>query len=328
MIRKKFGSLDGRLLVLVAFPFVAFAILAALTIRSNQIDTRVANEMLSRQRVLRSSSRLVSELQKERGISATFLIGSTDGAKLTGQKTKVDEALAEFKEFFGASAFLTDQQSATNEVLGTLPEIRGKVLDKTITVPDQIQAYSDVTQAVLKLYNFGAEAANASGKGEVGSRIYSLLLLEEAKENSGKLRATVSSTLSKNTPVNQQNFNRIIRFKSSLESNLVSPALYISVKNKELLQVNRKKLHWPIVEEVVQIVLRKADEGSFGEDSNLFFENMTKVLDDIGEVIEKESNHVHDVIGEIDGRATRALRVTSLVLSRGGDLPDRYFFRR
>lgn len=313
-LRGKFSGLDGRLFILSAFPFLAFALLALLTIRYNQTEMHYTKEMFSRQEVLRFTAHLIDDLQKERGLSATFLIGSTELSQLKDQRSKVDTSLNTFKKNLSDSVFSKEQKDSTFKALESIIFLRQQVIEKSISAPEQIQAYSEITQALLKLYSYAAIAANADEKGEIATRVFSLLILEEAKENGGKLRATVSSILSKDSPINQQNFNRMIKFKSSLESNLVSPALYISEESSQLLLENRKKLHWPTVEEVVQLVLRKADEGSFGEDPRSFFNNMTLVLDDIGEVIEKESAFVHHLLENLNQKTTRSLWTTSLIM--------------
>ncbi|QYJ84555.1 methyl-accepting chemotaxis protein [Shewanella mesophila] len=142
------------------------------------------------------NSDLVHELQKERGMSAGFLgsKGRAFGDKLPVQRQQSDQQVNQFKSFVAAhdmpKAFIPYMSNA-NDLLGQLVDIRRRVDQQTIGVPEEVAYYSKLNSALLAIVD------NASQQGDdraIAIESASFAAYLQMKERAGIERAVLSST--------------------------------------------------------------------------------------------------------------------------------------
>ena len=89
-------------------------------------------------------------------------------------------------------------------------------------------------------------------------------------------------------PFDEELFTRLITFKANIDANLDSKAIVLSSTAKTLLEDSRKSEAWAGVNKVFNVVLTKSKDGEFGISGKDFFATITKVIDDMYSVRNKE----------------------------------------
>ncbi|OHC60412.1 MAG: hypothetical protein A2040_14075 [Rhodocyclales bacterium GWA2_65_19] len=158
---------------------------------------RTANEMRDLRVIAEMApglSDLVHAIQKERGVSASF-IGS-EGAELAermpARQAETDQkrdALASALVYFDASRFggtLVSRIAAAREAVDQIETWRGAVAEHRMTVTELTRLYGD---AVTKLIGVVEEILVVSTRADLTRSIYAYLHLLHAKESAGLERA-------------------------------------------------------------------------------------------------------------------------------------------
>ena len=138
--------------------------------------------------------------------------------------------------------------------------------------------------------------ANSKTTRGFGKILTNLIILETAKENAGKLRATVSGILTADKPIDDELFTRLITFKANIDANLDSKAMVLEPVAKSLLDESRKSESWTRVNQGFNTVLSKSKEGNYGINGKDFFATITKTIDDMYLVRNKE---VESAVGNL-----------------------------
>lgn len=142
------------------------------------------------------NSDLVHELQKERGMSAGYLgsKGKAFGDKLPGQRQQSDQQVNHFKSFIAShnmpKAFVPYMTNA-NDMLAQLSDIRRRVDQQTITVPEEVAYYSKLNSVLLSIVDGAAQQGDDRAIA-IESASFSAYL--QMKERAGIERAVLSST--------------------------------------------------------------------------------------------------------------------------------------
>lgn len=142
------------------------------------------------------NSDLVHELQKERGMSAGFIgsKGKTFGDKLPTQRQNSDQQIAQFKSFITSHDVpktLMASMANVSEMLTQLDDIRRRVDQQTISVPEEVAYYTKLNTVLLAIVD------NASQQGdnrEIAIASASFAAYLQMKERAGLERAVLSST--------------------------------------------------------------------------------------------------------------------------------------
>jgi hypothetical protein len=125
------------------------------------------------------------------------------------------------------------------------------------------------------------------------NRLASVGILEEAKENAGRLRVVISDILSRDEALTDNQLAELTRLKSALASSLNAPALTISESTGKLLQNQKASSHWQKVDAIYATIVSQAGTGSYEVNADSFFRTISRVVDDIGKAAAMELNEVH-----------------------------------
>jgi methyl-accepting chemotaxis protein len=125
-----------------------------------------------------------------------------------------------------------------------------------------------------------------------GKILTSLVVLEVAKESAGQLRAFGSGLLALDQPLVQDQLSTVLRLKSEVDANLSSPALSLTPESHEQLRTAPRTAPWKETDRIVHLLLVKASEGKFGVSGSHYFDTITKVIDELGSLIDRENDQV------------------------------------
>ena len=135
-------------------------------------------------------------------------------------------------------------------------------------------------------------------------------ILGEAQESAALLRGTVSSVLSDNKPLAAGEFNKIIKLQSGIKGNLESPVFSISEKGVAMLKDLYQSEVWKTFDGNVDKVLKKAGEGNYGIDAQVFFGQATKVWESIDAIKQLELDVMEKKIEGVVKTANTQIWVT------------------
>jgi methyl-accepting chemotaxis protein len=282
-------TVRNRVLMTVALPLLLILIGGGLVLL-RQIDSVVLARDMTRNAVcFQAASDLIDELQRERGRTAMFLNGRLDADELARQRRAADERLVVYADALAASHLPPEarQQAAPSEL--KISSLRA-IVDKADLEPAAaIQRYSQTIDQVLVLM---MKIANAPTTGGVGKAFTSLLIIETAKENAGILRATLSSILSRDAPIDQEQLVGVMNLMGNIDVNLTSRALALSPESRMSLHEMPQQPHWRQTAQICELVLARSHVGGFGVEPEAFWGVITRKIDDLGTLVAAENSRL------------------------------------
>lgn len=289
-------GLKGKIFSIVAIPFAIFLIVSGMLIRSRYIEYQNAKVVVENLLILDHLSAYVHETQRERGLTAGFLGSNGDGRELRAQRELSDKE--------SASLLTVLNNSFTTSIVGEIKDVRRRVDAREISIPEVIGAYNQVIERLLTKY---PEFAQTSVLEDLASRVRTMSILESAKENSGKLRASLNAILVSNRALDQTQYRTIIDLNAGVATNLRSPALYLSEASRDGLAKAINSQNWSQVQIVFQNVLQNSNTGNFGHNPQEFFRTITVFIDELALLVKEESSFIVKSALEIQDSARNQL---------------------
>lgn len=300
-------KISHKLIALVAVPLLAFLVLGVIYINQNVNESKVVNDMDHNTKLLLTISDLIHELQKERGRTSVFLSGGSQEDMETQRKasdTKIPPVVQSLK----LSTIANREKENTSKSISDIESLRN-IADKKGAVKEVVDTYGKIIAALMATETAIANSKTTRG---FGKALTTLIILETAKENAGKLRATVSGILTADKPIGDELFTRLITFKANIDANLDSKAMVLSSSAKTVLDESRKSDSWVSVDKSFNTVLSKSKEGHFGINAKDFFATITKTIDDMHSVRNNEVDSIVKNLSKIQGEISNALAMVYL----------------
>lgn len=280
-------SIAKKVLLLALLPLLAFFFQSWRFLDTTMTEQSLTLDMHAHFRALNSTSALVHELQKERGISSLYASGGANVTDLQSQRNSTDIALKTFYTDIELSAFQDSLIQVAKEPLTTLESLRSSTDQKSD--PAEIRkSYTGLIRKELKIY---IAAINGKTTRGVGKGWTSLALLEEAKEATGQLRAMMASLAKRNTTITMAELKQLQSLFARIGGNLESPGLALCPKAKEKLKEAESHPLKNETETIFWVLVEHANEGNFGLDGKQVFNTMTQRIDMLNVVLQTESNN-------------------------------------
>jgi methyl-accepting chemotaxis protein len=285
MLQRK--SLKTRIVFLVAPVLFALLVLSAYISNDKYTLNVQAENFLENLKAFSYASHFIHELQKERGISGLYMKDKIKDSDINVQREKTTLAyrkLAATTTFQRKNAFMSVQ-----DWKGSLDKIREVVNAKGNNEVEAIGQYSATITNLILIQSQLAREFNLRGyEGELNS----LLLLENAKENFGKLRARVSALLADNHPLSEETLSLVQKYRTGALVSLDSPALVLSKEGELGIKKIKESDNLRTVEAIIDLLFKKAKEGNYGIAGEIFFQQATRLVDESAKILKQELNHV------------------------------------
>ena len=192
-------SFRKRILLLLALPVLGFL---WLSINSVVQSISTTQEMSTITRLTKLSvvySKLVHELQKERGATAGFIgsEGTKFSEKLVSQRRNTDDKLQQKISYLAENEFTLNEISQLNanisQMLKKLPTIRKQVDNLSISTKDALSFYTNLNAQLLSVATLNADI---SSNAEITKDTVAYYNFLQGKERAGIERAVLSNTFS------------------------------------------------------------------------------------------------------------------------------------
>jgi len=299
----RFG-LKWRLGLIAAIPFLFFAGVSLKNSLQAFSSFQSARESHENILLVEALSQLVHVSQIERGKSALFLNGGLPLSDFEMQGRETDKKIHELESRIKMSGLVQAEQKIFFDKLKRYPVLRNEIGEKKIEASDAIKAYTELVGFLLKKELYVAQVTNLA---EPRSALYSLVVLEEAKESGGKLRAQIAAVLTKNVPISEEKFSTLVNLKGRVDGNLESPALEVSDEGSKRLTEFKNLQEWQEVNLVYKRVLTQADKGQYNFDPKQFFATITTTLNKINEIVQNQARFAVSKVELVQKEAKVAL---------------------
>ncbi len=311
-------TIRHKLWLLLFIPLLTIAFLGGRALLESR---RVASEAATVQQLSTLAvhlSAVVHETQKERGLTAGYL-GSEGKAftrELEGQREQTDRRIGELRNLLASlerAHFPRGFNDALDAGLSGLASIEGKrtaVTAMNLSAADAIAYYTEVNSALLDtIGGMGTVSSNA----ELTIRTAAYVSFLKAKERAGIERAVLSNTFVRDG------------FAAGMFSMFVSLVTAQDMYTREFRLASSpadvafydKTMQAPCVPEVAryrEIATKKATEGGFGQDAQVWFATITAKINLLKEVEDHLSEGLRHRTGEIRSAATARLTYLSMVV--------------
>ncbi|MEA5090593.1 methyl-accepting chemotaxis protein, partial [Solidesulfovibrio sp.] len=309
-------KISSKLILLTAIPLIAFLAISILYTKISIDESDIVAKMSGNTQLFIAISDLVHELQKERGRTSIYLSGGSQD-DMNSQRKLSDNQIKPVIDALKTANLTPQVKEATSQAVSNIEKVRTQA-NQNSPAREVVDAYGKI---IADLMTSETAIANSKTTRGFGKSLTTIIILETAKENAGKLRATVSGILTADKPINEEMFTRLITFKSNIDANLESKALVLGAQAHSLLDETRKSQAWLDTNKGFNTVLVKSKEGSFGISGKDFFSTITQVIDSLNSVRTKEmstiTNNLTTIQNEISSSLTKVYVVigTTLILS-------------
>ncbi|GAB1483502.1 hypothetical protein MASR2M78_23180 [Treponema sp.] len=263
--------------------------------------------------LLRDSSRLINELQKERGLGSLFLSGGASQILLENQFAKTDVAVTDFHSQLEKSDISKKQNDSILSALDSHIKLRKRVLSTDEAASTIRDLYTIQIETISSL---GPYIAQKESKTEFGTRILSYITLEQAKEASGLIRARVSSIAALDRGITLTDASTLLEISARFTVNLDSPNLSLSAGMDTLNALREHPARREAVA-AIRTIFSNFEVGNYGIDGNKFFERMTVFINECASVLGEEADTVLLDAHEAEQRAFGAF-LFALILTLFG----------
>ena len=309
-------KISSKLILLTTIPLIAFLAISILYAKISIDESDTVDKMSGNTQLFIAISDLVHELQKERGRTSIYLSGGSQD-DMNSQRKLSDNQIKPVIDALKTANLTPQVKEATSQAVSNIEKVRTQA-NQNSPAREVVDAYGKI---IADLMTSETAIANSKTTRGFGKSLTTIIILETAKENAGKLRATVSGILTADKPINEEMFTRLITFKSNIDANLESKALVLGAQAHSLLDETRKSQAWLDTNKGFNTVLVKSKEGSFGISGKDFFSTITQVIDSLNSVRTKEmatiTNNLSTIQAEISSSLTKVYVVigTTLTLS-------------
>ena len=308
---------NKKLLLMLIFPVLT---LLYFSISGVVEKSRLANEIGSLQNLSTLTikiSKLVHEIQKERGITAGFLgsKGTEFAAELINQRTETDEKTVELREFlkdFDSNRFGNEFKrnlKAALKLLDMIEKNREALSARNSSLNEAIGYYSNMNTLFLDAI---AYVAKLSSNAEI--TIYSLSYVNFllVKERAGIERAVLSAAFGTDKFLPGM-FNK---FSSLVTEQEVYTKAFLSFATDKQKKFFKNKIAGPTIGEVErmrEIAFTKAGEGNFGVDASYWFKMITAKIDLLKEVEDRLSDDLSLEAERLKNKAQKELILSAFI---------------
>lgn len=301
-------SLRVKLIAPILVSIMIGLFFAGVFVVRNMSDSSMLSKSVKDLEFVKVTSNLIHQIQLERGRSVLFLTKAISKADLEAQWLTTDSALANFKTLLENASLPEEQKMRIAASMESFVELRGRLT--ATSVPSLIRDLYTID--INTFLGIGPAIAAEERGSEFGSPISSIVILEQAKEAAGQLRARVSGIASADKPISLGEASTLLEVTARLTANLDSPAVTLSA-GQETINKLRDSMARRLAEGASRNIFSRYTTGSYDIDGVQFFNQMSAFIDDAAKVILEEAD-TQLVLAKKQAARTRLMFIVSAVL--------------
>ncbi len=301
-------SLRVKLIAPLLFSILIGLFFAGIFVVVNMTESNKLSRSVRHMRLIKATSTLINSLQLERGKSVLYLTGALKKSEVDAQRAQTDKAAEAFGPILAASMIDADQRSRIEAAIESYTDLRARITETTAAT-----LVRDLyTIDIATFLNIGPEVAAMERESGFGSPISTMIILEQAKEAAGMLRARVSNIAIADMPVSLGEASALLEFAARLTANLDSPAVSLTAGPEAVLALRDSSAR-RLAEGAARNIFARYSEGSYDIDGVQFFGTMTEFVESAAKTILDEADAQLSLATKRES-AMRLLFIVSAVL--------------
>ncbi len=279
-----FTTLRGRLLFLFGAVLIGTLYYTANGFLADWRELRQVRQIEAIESTAVAVSNLVHELQKERGLSAGFIgsRGARFSAELGAQRELSDrfrQALQTHVAGLASGILPPGLRQALQDGMGNLDklsETRQRISALQVAGPESFGFYTDAINRLTKMVDI---APTVTDEVNIAKTLMAYAYFINAKEQSGRERATVNGALSANVPLEIPLFQRLQTIITSQDVHLANFRMLTDADSRARLEALLADRPAQETLRIRNLVVAKALEGQFGVEPPHWFATITAKID-------------------------------------------------
>ena len=304
---KKQFSLRQKIIILVAIPAVSFLVRAGQKLNLDWKAYDRADRMTEAVAEIKLINNIISSLQIERSLSLLQVSRQahrdiTEKAKAQRQMT--DQDLQQEKSF----RQLLDQENPEGILRATqeLATIRLRIDRNEANKATILDAYQRIAESLIESIKSHRRTFTA----DIGPLITSIVLIENAKNGAGQLKAVLSSLASTGQSLNDSRLDDLRNIYSEIRQTFSSPALTLSEGGRESLQKIIKSKAWQDFRKTIATLNGSTSFADQNFDPMAIFSVGNELVDSLSELSNRELDQINQLI-----TAQTSDRLNSMIFS-------------
>lgn len=284
-------SIKIQILALVAIPIIALIYFLFIQFSYTLDSISQAQNLQKQIHISEQLSRLVHEMQKERGMSAGFLAssGTKFANELKGQRLLTDKEHKALSDMLSQSSnlpqsYLTQLHQGLESV-AKIQQIRNdadKSIEDKINIAPQVIGY--YTSTIAFLLDSVLESTKIIYDAQLAKSMVAYTSFLYAKERAGLERATINGIFTHNGVPNDNNYNKVVSLIAEQDAYI---KFFLSIASQESIDFYKNAIKNPSFEQVQQmreILHSKRHSGNFGIEPKVWFDTITTKINVLKEV--------------------------------------------
>lgn len=313
-----FSTLRGRLLFLFGAVLVGTLYYTATGFVSAWRELRQAHQIEAIKSTTLVVSNLVHELQKERGLSAGFIgsRGARFGNELGSQRELTDrfrQALQSHVAGLASDALPSELRQSLQGSMGHLDnkigETRQRISAQQASGPESFGFYTD---AISRLTAMVDKAPTVTNDAAIARDLLAYAFFINAKEQTGRERATVNSALAANMPLDTVLFQRLLTVVTAQDVFLGNFRTLTGAEARTALEALRADRPAQETLRIRNLVIGKALEGQFGVEPPHWFATSTAKIDAMKAFEDRLAGDLKKQVGDYARTATFGIAVSAV----------------
>lgn len=258
-------------------------------------------------------SRLVHELQKERGMTAGFIgsHGEKFASEIKTQRNETDKNLDSIETFLSANdgRLPEDVEDSIKDGLAKLngvSSIRSNTDSLGIDAAEALKFYTEIN---FKLLDVVYKIPAYTSETEIAEMLVAYASFLQAKERSGIERAVLTNTFSQDA-FGDGMYKKFLELTAQQDTYL---AVFNGVANEGVKQLYLEHASDPsfsAVQQMRDVAVNRSQSGGFGVDADEWFATMTKKINILKEIDDAIALRIDEEAGTFLGSARNSLILT------------------
>ena len=309
MVNNSFYTLNlrSKLMLIAAIPMLALLYFSGMGIVER---LSLSEEMVKLESLVNVSVKignLIHEMQKERGMSASFIAskGVKFAIELPAQRAQTDKVIKLYQttiESFDVNSYSKKLKTLLDVAKDNLKELPTKRETISTFGMEGLQASSYYTKTIASFLDIPAQTSSLSSHSAISRLASSYSSLLNAKERAGMERALLATVF----VADQFTPDTRIRFLKNLSAQDVYIELFFVYALEPQKEFYNAKVSGTAVDEVARIkkvAIDKGDEPGLGIDPLYWFKTATEKMDLIKVVEDKLSNDLLDAMTQLKNKS-------------------------
>lgn len=302
-------TLVQRIGILVIVSLLVMAFLASLLLKNSYNEYQIAKQMHINLRLMSSLSDFITNIQKERGLSSTFLGGGIGKTELDEARKATNESIKKLSSLIEVSTISQNAKAEFGKALQPLENLRQQV-DNRGNVNDIFSGYTQIIESALMVSKVVANAKTTHG---IGKQTATFIILETATEHLGQFRGMASYLVASKIKPTPQHLIDLAENWGGFMSSLRSPALVLPPELEKQLADLPSSPIWKQGSETFYLIFNLVISGSqIDLDSAYVFQVYTDMISGINEIISQVNTGLMQSVITIMADARRTFIISGI----------------